>query len=160
MARYLVTKGCWCRRWPRRRDSGQSEAEYEVTGPFFRFAMVGAAGFVVDLLVLQLSIHVLGLDPYAGRGISYLCAATSTWIMNRHFTFAAERTDGLWREWARFLMSNAAGGAINLGIYAAMVGGGLPVVSEPWLALAIGSLAGLFFNFIASRKFVFIGRAR
>lgn len=131
-----------------------------MTRQFFCFALVGTAGFVVDLVALQLSLHLLGLDAYAGRGVSYLCAATSTWIMNRHFTFAAERTNELWREWARFLISNAAGGAVNLGVYAALVSTQLPIVSEPWLALAVGSVAGLFFNFFASRKFVFSARAR
>lgn len=131
-----------------------------MTRQFFRFALVGTVGFVVDLSALQLSLHVLGLDVYVGRGLSYLCAASSTWIMNRYFTFAAERTAGLWREWGRFLMSNAAGGAVNLSVYAAMVSSGLPIVSAPWLALAAGSLAGLFFNFFASRKFVFTTRAR
>lgn len=131
-----------------------------MTLQFFRFALVGTAGFVVDLLALQLALHVFGLDAYAGRGLSYLCAATSTWIMNRHFTFAAERTDAQWREWARFLMSNAAGGVVNLGIYAALVASGLPLASAPWFALAVGSVAGLFFNFFASRKFVFTTRTR
>lgn len=127
---------------------------------FFRFALVGTAGFVVDLLALQMALHVFGLDAYTGRGLSYLCAATSTWIMNRHFTFAAERTDALWREWACFLMSNAAGGAVNLGVYAALVGSGRPFLSAPWFALAAGSVAGLFFNFFASRRFVFTARVR
>lgn len=131
-----------------------------MTRQFFRFALVGTAGFVVDLLALQMALHMLGLDAYTGRGLSYLCAATSTWIMNRHFTFAAERTDALWREWARFLMSNAAGGAVNLAVYAVLVGSGLPLVSAPWCALAAGSVAGLFFNFFASRRFVFTARAR
>ncbi|MGL6078381.1 GtrA family protein [Methyloversatilis discipulorum] len=131
-----------------------------MTGQFFRFALVGTAGFVVDLLVLQLLLHALGVGVYAARGLSYLCAATSTWIMNRHFTFTTERTDAPWREWARFLASNAAGGAVNLGVYAALVASGLPLLSAPWLALAAGSVAGLFFNYFASRKFVFTARAR
>jgi putative flippase GtrA len=131
-----------------------------MTRQFSRFALVGAAGFVVDLLALQMALHVLGTDAFTGRGLSYLCAASSTWIMNRHFTFAAERTNSPWREWARFLMGNAAGGAVNLGVYAALLGGGLPLVSAPWFALAVGSVAGLFFNFIASRRFVFTARVR
>jgi putative flippase GtrA len=131
-----------------------------MTLQFFRFALVGSGGFAVDLLVLQLALLVVGLDAYTGRGFSYLCAATSTWMMNRNFTFAAERTDVLWREWVRFLISNVAGGAANLGVYAALVASRLPLVSMPWLALAAGSVVGLFFNFFASRKFVFTARPR
>ena len=59
-----------------------------------RFAVIGALGMPVDWAVLQLMVH-WGTGPYAGRLISWFCAASFTWTGNRYFTFAASRARGL-----------------------------------------------------------------
>ena len=89
-----------------------------------RFAVIGALGMPVDAGVLWLMTHKAGLDPYSGRIISWLCAATFTWTGNRYFTFGAKRARGLtaiFREWLRFLAANAVGGLVNVGLYSTLV---------------------------------------
>ncbi len=125
---------------------------------FLRFGVVGAGGYVVDASVLYLMIHAAGLDPYSGRLISYLCAASFTWFGNRYLTFAANRAHGaagILREWITFLLANAVGGFVNLGVYSALVRFAPLPFDNPFVAQAIGVLAGLVFNFTLSKRLVF-----
>lgn len=45
---------------------------------FLRFALVGAVGFFVDAGVLQIAVRQIGSDPYVGRVLSFLAAASAT----------------------------------------------------------------------------------
>ena len=118
------------------------------------FTLVGAAGFVVDASVLLL-LGALGLNIYLARVLSWLAAATFTWWLNRALTFK-DRGTRLLRQWLMFLAANAGGGLINIGFSSLLIAAHMP----PVLALACGSLAGLSWNFLASRRFVFSGHAR
>lgn len=117
---------------------------------FVRFALVGAAGFVVDASVLYGAL-ALGFGPIAGRLLSYLAAATATWLMNRRFTFASEQPPSF-REWASFIAANAVGGLVNLALYAVLV---TQAELEPVIGVAAGSIAGLAINYTLSRFVVF-----
>jgi putative flippase GtrA len=114
------------------------------------FTLVGAAGFVVDASVLLLLAHAVGLDIYVARLLSWLTAATATWWLNRTLTFK-DRSASLLRQWLMFLAANSGGGLINLGVSSALIAARL----TPVAAVACGALAGLLWNFIASRRFVF-----
>lgn len=120
----------------------------------FRFAQVGAAGFVVDWLCLSFFLW-LGTGFLIGRGLSYFCAATATWAMNRIWTFA-NTDESRVRQWARFLAANAVGGSINYGA-SAILAIRFPdtIGPHPIIAVAVGSLSGLIVNFGLSRRFVF-----
>ncbi len=125
---------------------------------FIRFGIVGAGGYVVDASVLFLMLHGFGRDPYSGRLISYLAAATFTWAGNRYLTFADQRAHeirGIVREWATFLAANAIGGLVNLGLYATLVRYAPPPANNPFVAQFFGVLAGLVFNFTLSKRLVF-----
>jgi putative flippase GtrA len=120
---------------------------------FFVFGLIGTAGFVVDSSALYLAMGQFGLDHYSGRVFSWFVAATFTWAMNRRFTFSDSRPP--FRQWLAFLASQAIGGLVNFAIYAAMVTF-IPLVAEhPVLGVAAGAVAGLFFNFSASKYVVF-----
>lgn len=122
---------------------------------FLRFALVGIAGYVVDAGVLTLLVEGIGLDPYSARVASFVCAATATWWLNRRFTFAASDKPAAGRQWARFLLVNAFGAAINYGAYVIALQSWPLAMDYPALAAAIGSIAGLAFNFPASKFLVF-----
>lgn len=122
---------------------------------FVLFSMVGTAGFVVDSVVLELAIRFLGSGLYVGRAISFLCAATFTWSMNRLFTFPGARKARGAGQWMRFVSVNLVGALFNLGVYYWLVTSYAQIAARPVLAVAAGSLAGLFFNFTLSRALVF-----
>jgi putative flippase GtrA len=92
----------------------------------------------------------VGLDIYVARLLSWLTAATATWWLNRTLTFK-DRSASLLRQWLMFLAANSGGGLINLGVSSALIAARL----TPVAAVACGALAGLLWNFIASRRFVF-----
>lgn len=126
---------------------------------FFRFALVGGCGFLVDEAVLTLMHYGFHLGPYAARAISLFCAANFTWWGNRNLTFAEHATrDGpaaLAREWGKFMLANSIGAAINYGTYTLCVGFAPTPISNPLLATVIGVGVGLMFNFTLSKRFVF-----
>lgn len=54
-----------------------------------RFGLVGASGFVVNLAVYALFVHVLGI-PYQVAAVgSWLVAVLNNFLLNRHWTFDA-----------------------------------------------------------------------
>jgi putative flippase GtrA len=120
-----------------------------------KFGIVGVIGLGVDIAVLYLCLDISGLGLYASRVVSYLAAATTTWGLNRAFTFSGNHAGKIHHQWARFVAVNAFGGAVNYAVYAALIASGDPFTAHPALAVAAGSLSGLFFNFTASKKLVF-----
>lgn len=121
---------------------------------FVRFAAVGVAGLAVDTAVLY-GVLALGAGLYSGRVVSYLAAATTTWALNRQFTFASREDENKLTQWAKFLAANALGGLVNYSVYAVLVANSPLVVTMPVIAVCAGSVAGLAVNFTLSRKFVF-----
>lgn len=122
---------------------------------FLRFGVVGVAGFLVDAGVLTAMLW-LGLGPYAGRVVSYLAAASTTFALNRAWTFrSAPREGAVAAQWGRFVLLNLVGFAANYGTYAALVAGTALVAAHPVIGVAAGSIAGMFLNFGLSRRYVF-----
>lgn len=122
---------------------------------FLRFAAVGVTGFVVDAGMLYLMIAHFELGPYGARLVSWLAAASTTWHLNRQWTFADRASTAPVRQWVRYLAANAWGGGVNYLVFA-LVLWSLPSTRYAALAgVAAGSFAGLVFNFLASRHFVF-----
>jgi putative flippase GtrA len=122
---------------------------------FFRFAIVGCAGYGVDVAALYVAIYGLGAGLYWGRVFSYFCASSSTWYMNRLITFADARSDQLAAEWLKFVLLNGVGGVVNYMTYAIYLHYGYSSAATPAVAVALGSLSGLGVNYILSRKLVF-----
>lgn len=120
-----------------------------------RFAGVGVLAALVDMAVVEGAIRVAGADPYSGRVLSYLAAATFAWALNRRYTFASADRHGWLAQWLRYLGTNALGGALNYAVYAALVAGSQTFHSHPFLAVGFGSLAGMGFNYAAARHYVF-----
>jgi putative flippase GtrA len=118
------------------------------------FGIVGTVGFVVDTAVLYLLKGLVGL--YWGRLFSFLCAAATTWLLNRTFTFEGRSSGhGPMKEMAIYIGLMTLGGAVNYLVYAVLVSH-FPLVAQiPVLGVAAGSLAGMVVNFITSRFFLF-----
>jgi putative flippase GtrA len=125
---------------------------------FLRFAIVGAAGFVVDESVLAVLTKLFGMDPFSARGVSIVTAMTFTWWGNRNLTFRAHAAAGIAataREWARFVAANAVGAVINYGTYALLVRFAPSPLNNAFVAAAVGVCVGLLFNFTLSKRLVF-----
>ncbi|MFT8242481.1 GtrA family protein [Roseomonas sp. BN140053] len=124
-------------------------------GQVLRFGVVGSVGFLVDSAVLLLTM-LAGAGPYAGRVLSYLAAASTTWALNRAWTFRASgASQPARRQWVRFLLVNLVGFALNYGTYALLVANVPAVAAQPVLGVAAGALVGMGGNFLLSRRYVF-----
>jgi putative flippase GtrA len=122
-----------------------------------RFALVGALGFVVDASVLHLLVGLAGLGLLPARACSFVCAATTTWAANRMFTFSAVPRLGraLFAEWAAYFVASLAGGCVNYLVFAAAIHLSPALHDFPTIAVGIGTLAGMVFNFVMYSKFIF-----
>lgn len=121
------------------------------------FALVGTLGFLVDAGVLLLARPALGL--YGGRFLSFLCAATFTWFLNRLVTFAGRgASTALHRELSWYVFLMLGGGSFNYAVYALLVANVEQMNRQPVWAVAAGSLAGMLVNFGLARWLIFHGR--
>jgi putative flippase GtrA len=119
------------------------------------FFIAGVVGYLVDAGVLQLLVHGVGMPALAGRVFSFLAAVFSTWLINRRYTFAVVQGSGLQAEWWRYLMSSLAGGVVNYASFAITIAR-VPLARRYlFLAVAVGSCAGMIVNFLLYSGFVF-----
>ena len=122
---------------------------------FLVFCVVGTIGFVVDVAILHALAPRLGW--YGGRVLSFIGAATTTWVLNRVFTFSAQAATArysAWQQYCRYMVAMLGGAAVNYLAYTLT----LLWRSAPWaptLGVALGSIAGLAVNFISARKVAF-----
>lgn len=118
------------------------------------FCVAGVVGLAVDVAVLVGVREWLG--PYAGRLVSFLAAATATWLLNRRLAFADRPAGvGLWGEYVRYLGLMAAGGLVNYGTYSALAWSLGQSALQLALFVAVGSLAGLAFNYLGASKWLY-----
>lgn len=118
---------------------------------------VGAAGFVVDAVVLSVFVHQFFWPPIAARVISFVAAATFTWQLNRRFTFRAMPAPGS-AQYVRYLLASSGGFGVNFAVFSAAVLYVQHLRAWPIIALALASAAGLLVNFVLYRHWVFRSR--
>lgn len=118
---------------------------------FFRFCIVGAIGFVVDLGLLQLVLSY-GYSPIEGRIVSILVALTVTWLLHRYFTF--KQTDRRFiPQYSRYILVAVCGAGVNFVIYTGVL---IATPNTPaFVALIIASAIALSANYLGSRYFAF-----
>ncbi len=115
---------------------------------FFKFCTVGALGFGVDASFLTALVNLFGLDPFFARILSIAAAMTFTWALNRGFTFMTPYQVSF-SEWGLYGAVNTLGALINYGVFCAVL-----IASNTLshiAAIAMGSIAGLIWNFAGSR---------
>jgi putative flippase GtrA len=111
------------------------------------FIVAGGAGFFVDASVLYIGF-CLGLGLIGGRVVSFLAAVTTTWLINRRYTFALASRPSF-REWWAYLFANGVGALVNLASYFALVT--LVRGCPPVFGVTVGSICGLVINYTFSR---------
>lgn len=122
---------------------------------FLRFGLVGVAGFIVDAAVLTVLVELAKLDPYSARVVSFICAASATWWLNRQFTFARNPQQKASHQWLGFILVSVGGAVINYGAYVATLHVWPLAYAYPAIGAAVGAMAGMFFNFPLSKLLVF-----
>jgi putative flippase GtrA len=117
--------------------------------------MVGAAGFIVDRLVLEAAIRWGGLDYFTGRLVSFSVAVAATWALNRSFTFRHPHSHPPLRQAAIYAGVQGAGGLLNIGVYSLAVMLAPALKAHLIVPLAMGSAAGLCVTYVGSKRLAF-----
>lgn len=133
---------------------------------FLRFTAGAAIVAAIDILLLYLLHGALGVNVYLGRVVSYPTAITVGYFLHQHFTFHHhKRKDSILSELVRFYMVFTGGGIVNYATFSAIVAIGDAVELSPtlrfWLPLLavwIGGIAGMVFNYGFAQKKVFHNR--
>jgi putative flippase GtrA len=120
---------------------------------FLRFGAVGTFGFLVDTATVYATRGWLGL--YGAGALAFVVAATANWALNRVWTFRGQGSGPAHRQWAMFMAANLLGFVLNRGTYFVLVTVSALCAAEPVLAVAAGSVAGMFVNVALSRRLVF-----
>lgn len=129
-------------------------AHVRLLAQFILFGMVGVVGFGVDTAVVYATRSWLGL--YVAGTLAYAVAVTTTWWLNRIWTFrTVGRVAPVARQWAIFVAASLPGLCLNLGTYFLLITVVPLCATRPVLAIAAGAVAGMFANFTLSRTVVF-----
>ncbi len=131
-------------------------AKYDVVArEAAKFGAVGAVNTVLDIAVLNLLVFGLHLAPLRSKVASTVVAATSSYCMNRYWTFRHRDRQDVRREYLLFFGLNAVGLAMNLlvigGVHYGLDRDG---ALELNLANIVGLGLGTVFRFWSYRRFV------
>jgi dolichol-phosphate mannosyltransferase len=116
-----------------------------------RFGMVGGVGFVVNLAVFTLSLHVLGLDYRAAYAVAWLVAVVNNFVLNRHWTFDAG-AGAVHFQAVRFFVVSLLAAGVGLVLLTVLVKTG-GVAKVPAEALAVAASTPL--NFLGNKLWSF-----
>lgn len=115
---------------------------------FFKFSVIGAGGFFVDVGVYYL-LDLFMIDFISRLG-SFFSAVVFTYIFNKKITFNhGQKGKSFFGEFWAYFMSMLAGGAINLMTF--FIANVFLFPQKAFFSIALGSMAGLFVNFTLSK---------
>jgi putative flippase GtrA len=139
------------------------------TGRFFRFAIVGSIGAVVDFGILNLLANNGILPVVWASVVSFVCAVFSNFMWNRYWTYPDSRSKAMSKQIIQFFVVSFIGLGIRTPLFAwlerlftKLAPGILPknffltptVVSHN-IALAIVIVVVMIWNFFANRHWTY-----
>jgi putative flippase GtrA len=84
------------------------------TGRFFRFAIVGAIGAVVDFGIFNLLSSLLSMPVVWASTISFTCAVINNFFLNRSWTYPDSRSKPMLRQILQFTLISIIGMGIRV----------------------------------------------
>lgn len=123
----------------------------------FKFGAVGGINTILNYGLFNLLIlTVLRDGQLKATVIATVVAATSSYFMNRHWTFRDRSKSDMHREYLLFFAFNGAGLLIELGVLGvAKYGLGLEGLLALNIVKTVGLVLGMTFRFWSYRTFVF-----
>jgi putative flippase GtrA len=135
---------------------------------FFRFAIVGTSGAVVDFGVLNLLTLVFKLAFVPSSVISFISAVINNFLWNRYWTYPDSRSKHVARQLVQFSIINVIGLVIRTPLLALLEKGLIPLFSRVLpenfftpefvghnISLAIAILVVMIWNYIANRYWTY-----
>ena len=136
---------------------------------FFRFAVVGAFGAVVDFGIANLLVYVFSTSLVFGGVVSFICAILSNFTWNRYWTYPDSRTKPITQQLLQFSVVSVMGLTIRIPILHYLepplfsifssLPFSIPILSPDVLAknitLAIAVVIVMFWNFFVNRYWTY-----
>ncbi|MDG4767855.1 GtrA family protein [Solwaraspora sp. WMMD406] len=122
-----------------------------------KFGTVGGINTVINFAVFNaLALTILSDGQLKATVIAAVVATTSSYFMNRHWTYRDRPKSAIRREYVLFFLFNATGLMIEVGVLAlAKYGFGITGLLALNIVKTIGLVLGTVFRFWAYRTFVF-----
>jgi putative flippase GtrA len=124
-----------------------------------KFGAVGAVNYVIDVSIFNaLVVGPLNHRPITSKAVSTVVAATSSYFMNRHWTWRHRARRSLGREYGLFIVLSAVGLAMTLG----SLGFGEYVLHQHSLLArnvwgnVVGVAIGMVWRFWSFKRWVFL----
>jgi putative flippase GtrA len=135
---------------------------------FFRFAIVGSIGAVVDFGILNLLTIVFSVPAVYSSIVSFIAAVASNFTWNRHWTYPDSRSKPVSKQLVQFVVVSVIGLGIRTPLFA-FLERELTRVFAQWslfravnpgfvahnVALAVVILVVMMWNFIANRYWTY-----
>lgn len=121
---------------------------------FTKFGIIGVVNTVVDIAMFNV---LFPLGPLKAQTLATMVSTTTSYFMNRHWTFRHRARSGLRREYILFFLFNAVGLGITLGILA-IARYGFGIHEQLWLNVVkvFATCIAMVFRFYTYRKWVFL----
>jgi dolichol-phosphate mannosyltransferase len=117
-----------------------------------RFAGVGITGYVVNLAVFAVCVHVLAIDYKVAAVLAYVVSVANNFWWNRHWTFRHKKeTHAVQQGWKFFAVSLVTFGFSYVVLISLVDGAGV----EKVIAQAISIAAATPLNFIGQKLWSF-----
>lgn len=123
---------------------------------FISFALVGALGVLVHLMILTAALKSIGMSFEAAQACATVVAMTFNFQLNNEITYRDQRLRGprLWRGLLLFMLVCGFGAIANIGIAKALYD-----THTNWtIAGAIGAVIGVVWNYAVSATLVWRAR--
>jgi putative flippase GtrA len=104
-----------------------------------RFAAVGASGYLVNLAVFAVCVHLVGIDYRVAAVIAFVVSVINNFWWNRHWTFDASHEHALFQGARFFLVSLVAFGFTYVVLIILVSDAGLSKVPAQAIAIAAGT---------------------
>lgn len=115
-----------------------------------RFGAVGATGYVVNLVVFAVCVHLLSIDYHLSAVIAWAVSVLNNFFWNRHWTFDAKQDHPVLQAVRFFTISLVAFG-FTYATLVLLVDAGMMKV----LAQAIAIIAGMPLSFVGQKLWSF-----
>jgi putative flippase GtrA len=104
-----------------------------------RFATVGASGYVANLGVFAVCVHLLGIDYRLSAVIAFVVSVINNFWLNRHWTFEARDGHPIFQGARFFAVSLVAFGFTYVVLVSLVNGPGMSKVVAQAIAIAAGT---------------------
>jgi putative flippase GtrA len=119
------------------------------------FAAVGTVGFLLDATIVWALTQFTNITPIWAKLIAFPFAVTLIWLLNRNSTFKDRKQSNYLKEWAKYIQVNSLGAITNNVSFIILVANIGYLYQHPIIAVALGSMIGMTFNYLGSKIWVF-----